>query len=74
VNRIVRWIQSHHALDALARVMLNALVAKYGKRDEFFRLPEQVNKFLGSTERDRAVGLIPRNSPVFCRRKSNQKL
>jgi hypothetical protein len=51
------------ALDALTTVMLNALVAKYGERDEFFRLPEQVSKFPGSTERDRAVGLIPRKQP-----------
>lgn len=51
------------ALDALTAVMLNALVAKYGERDEFFRLSEQVSRFPGSTERDRAVGLIPRKQP-----------
>jgi len=48
------------ALDALTAVMLNVLVAKYGERDEFFSLSEQVSRFPGSTERDRAVGLIPR--------------
>jgi len=48
------------ALDALTAVMLNALAANYGKRDEFLRLSEQVSRFPGSTERDRAVGLIPR--------------
>jgi len=47
------------ALDALTTVMLNALAAKYGKREEFFRLSEQVSRFPGLTERDRAVGLIP---------------
>jgi hypothetical protein len=51
------------ALDALTAVMLNALVAKYGERDEFFRLSEQVSRFPGSTERDQAVGLIPRKEP-----------
>jgi hypothetical protein len=51
------------ALDALTAVMLNALAAKYGKRDEFFRLSEQVSRFPGSTERDRAVGLIPTKQP-----------
>jgi len=48
------------ALDALTMVMLNALGAKYGQRGEFSRFFEEVNRFLGSTERDRAVGLIPR--------------
>jgi hypothetical protein len=48
------------ALDALTAVMLNALGAKYGERDEFSRFSEQVSRFPGSTERDRAVGLIPR--------------
>ena len=48
------------ALDALTMVMLNALGAKYGQREEFSRFFEQVSRFLGSTERDRAVGLIPR--------------
>jgi hypothetical protein len=51
------------ALDALTAVMINALAAKYGKRDEFLRLSEQVNSFPGSTERDRAVGLIPTKQP-----------
>ena len=51
------------ALDALTAVMLNALAAKYGKRDEFLRLSEQVSRFPGSTERDRAVGLIPTKQP-----------
>jgi hypothetical protein len=50
------------ALDALTMVMLNALGAKYGQREEFFRFFEQVSRFLGSTERDRAVGLIQRDS------------
>jgi hypothetical protein len=48
------------ALDALTMVMLNALGAKYGQREEFSRFFEQVSRFLGPTERDRAVGLIPR--------------
>lgn len=48
------------ALDALTMVMLNALGAKYGQRQECSRFFEQVTRFLGSTERDRAVGLIPR--------------
>jgi len=48
------------ALDALTMVMLNALGAKYGQREELPRFFEQVSMFLGSTERDRAVGLIPR--------------
>jgi hypothetical protein len=48
------------ALDALTAVMLNALAARYGDRDEFFRFNEQVSTFLRSTERDRAVvGAIP---------------
>jgi hypothetical protein len=47
------------ALDALTTVMLNALRAKYGERDEFSRFSEQVSRFPGSTERDRAVGSIP---------------
>jgi hypothetical protein len=49
--------------DALTAVMLDALAAKYGKRDEFFRLSEQVSRFPGSTERDRAVGLIRTKQP-----------
>jgi hypothetical protein len=51
------------ALDALTTVMLNALIAKYGKRDEFFQFSEQVSRFPESTERDREVGLIPRKQP-----------
>jgi len=51
------------ALDALTTVMLNALVATYGEIYEFFRLSELVSRFPGSTERDRAVGLIPRKQP-----------
>ena len=47
------------ALEALTTVMLHVLSAKYGKRDEFFRFFEQVSSFLESTERDRAIGLIP---------------
>ena len=43
------------ALNALTTVMLNALTAKYGKRDEFYRFYEQVSMFLESTERDREV-------------------
>lgn len=50
------------ALDALTMVMLNALAARYGKTEEFSRFFEQVSRFLGSTERDRAVGLIHRDS------------
>ncbi len=46
------------ALDALTMVMLNALGAKYGQREGFSRFFEQVSRFLGSTERNRAVGLI----------------
>jgi len=49
------------SLDALIKVMLNALRAKYGERDEFYRFYEQVSMFLRSTERDRAVvGWIPK--------------
>ena len=56
------------ALDALTAVMLNALGAKYGERDEFdplaSRFSEEVSMFLGSTERDRAVlGWIPKKRP-----------
>ena len=51
------------ALDALTTVMLNALRAKYGERDEFSRFSEQVSRFPGSTECDRAVGLIPVKRP-----------
>ena len=47
------------ALEALTTVMLHVLSAEYGKRDEFFRFFEQVSSFLESTERDRAIGLIP---------------
>jgi hypothetical protein len=50
------------ALDALTMVMLNALGAKYGQRDEFSHFFEQASRFLGSTERDRAIGLIHRDS------------
>ena len=50
-----------NALDRAHRaVMLNALAAQYGNRDEYLRLSEQVSRFPGSTERDRAIGLIPR--------------
>ena len=57
---IKREAKLAHALDALTSVMLNALGAKYGERDEFYRFYEQVSMFLGSTERDRAVvGCIP---------------
>jgi hypothetical protein len=48
------------ALEALTTVMLHVLSAKYGKRDEFFRFFEQVSRFLESTERDLAVGWIPK--------------
>jgi hypothetical protein len=48
------------ALDALTAVMLNTLGAKFGERDEFSHFSEQVSRFPGLTERDRAVGLIPR--------------
>jgi len=52
------------ALDTLTAVMLNALAAKYGDKDEFFRFNQQVSMFLGSTERDRAVvGGIPKKQP-----------
>jgi hypothetical protein len=51
------------ALDALTMVMLNALGAKYGQREEFSRFFEQVSRFLGPTECDRAVGLIPTKQP-----------
>jgi hypothetical protein len=47
-------------LDALTMVMLNALGAKYGQREEFPRFFGQVSMFLGSTEPDRPVGWIPR--------------
>ncbi len=47
------------ALDALTMVMVNALRANYGDRDEFSRFSEQVSKFPEPTERDRTVGLIP---------------
>jgi hypothetical protein len=51
------------ALDALTMVMLNALGAKYGQREEYSRFFEQVSRFLGSTERDLAVGWIPKKQP-----------
>jgi hypothetical protein len=51
------------ALDVLTTVMLKALVAKYGERDEFVRFSEQVSSFPGSTERGRAVGMIPTKQP-----------
>ena len=57
---IKREISLADALDALTMVMLNTLGAKYGRREEFSRFFEQATRFLGSTERDRAVGLIPR--------------
>ena len=46
-------------VDALTTLMLNILARNYGKRDEFSRFYEQVSSFLESTERDRAIGLIP---------------
>jgi len=51
------------ALEALTTVLLNVLSSKYGRRDEFFRFYEQVSKFLGSAERDLAVGWIPKRPP-----------
>jgi hypothetical protein len=51
------------ALEALTTVMLHVLSARYGKRDEFFRFFEQVSGFLRSTERDLAVGWIPKKQP-----------
>ncbi|MGA3107232.1 MAG: hypothetical protein ABSD53_22340 [Terriglobales bacterium] len=51
------------ALEALTTVMLHVLSGKYGKRDEFFRFFEQVSRFPGSTERDLAVGWIPKKQP-----------
>jgi hypothetical protein len=57
---IKREISLADALDALTMVMLNTLGAKYGQREEFSRFFERATRFLGSTERDRAVGLIPR--------------
>ena len=47
------------ALDALTMVMLNSLGRMYGQREEFSHFFEQVSSFLESTERDRAIGLIP---------------
>jgi hypothetical protein len=47
------------ALEALTTVMLHVLSANYGKTEEFFRFFERVSNFLESTERDRAIGLIP---------------
>lgn len=47
------------ALDALTMVMVNALRAHYGDRDEFSRFYEQVSRFPEPAERDRTVGLIP---------------
>ena len=46
-------------LDALTMVLINALRANYGYRDEFSRFSEQVSSFLEPMERDRTVGLIP---------------
>jgi hypothetical protein len=52
------------ALEALTIVMVQALLAKYGKRDEFFRFFDQVSGFLESTERNLAVvGWIPTKQP-----------
>ena len=50
-------------LEALTTVLLHVLLSQYGRRDEFFRFYEQVSKFLGSTERDLAVGWIPKRPP-----------
>ena len=47
------------ALDALTMVLINALRANYGYRDEFSRFSEQVSNFLEPMERDRTVGWIP---------------
>lgn len=55
------------ALDALTTVMLNAIGAQYGQREEFFRFFEQVSTFLESTERDRAVGLIPKSGGLLAK-------
>jgi hypothetical protein len=51
------------ALDALTTLLLHQLSAKHGRREEFFRFYEHVSKFLGSTERDLAVGWIPKRPP-----------
>ena len=51
------------ALEALTAVMLDALKTKYGEREEFSRFSEQVSRFPGSIERDRAVDLIPVRGP-----------
>jgi hypothetical protein len=62
---IMQWLAKREtsladALDTLTAVMLNALAAKYGDRDEFFLFNEQASTFLKSTERDRAVvAVIP---------------
>jgi len=47
-------------LEALTTLQLHQLSAIHGRREEFFRFCEQVSKFLGPTERDLAVGWIPR--------------
>ena len=47
------------ALDALTMVLINALRANYGYRDEFSRFSEQVSRFPEPMERDRTVGWIP---------------
>jgi hypothetical protein len=52
------------ALDALTTLLLHQLSAKHGRREEFFHFYEQVSKFLGSTERDLAVGWIPKRPPA----------
>jgi hypothetical protein len=51
------------ALDVLTRVMLGGLAAKYGKRDEFSLFFAEVIRFPAPTERDRAVGIIPKKHP-----------
>jgi len=60
------------ALDALTTVMLNALRAQYGERDEFSRFSEQV-----SSSRDRRSVIGPLASfrgPTVWRRKPSQEL
>ena len=51
------------ALDVLTRVMLGALVAQCGNRDEFHLFYQQVRGFPTLAERDRAVGMIPYKHP-----------
>src|SRR5262252_2341652 len=50
-------------LDALTTLLLHQLSSMFGRREEFFRFCEQVSKFLGPTERDLAVGWIPKRPP-----------